>query len=157
MEKFPITKDGFDKLTRELRYCKTVERPDIIRAIVEARAHGDLSENAEYTAAKEKQSFIEARIANLQRIANLAEVIDTAALNGDIVQFGAYVTLLDYDNDEEIIYQIVGEYEADIRQKRLSILAPLALALISKKIGEIVEVEIPKGSKVYEILNIEYR
>ena len=157
MEKFPITKGGFDKLTRELRYCKTVERPDIIRAIVEARAHGDLSENAEYAAAKEKQSFIEARIANLQRIANLAEVIDTAALNGDIVQFGAYVTLSDYDNDEEIIYQIVGEYEADIRQKRLSILAPLALALISKKIGEIVEVEIPKGSKVYEILNIEYK
>ena len=155
MEKIPLTRAGFDKLDAELKLLKTVERPAIIQAIAEARALGDLSENAEYHSAKEKQSFIEGRIKELEGVLSLADVIDTARLSGPI-KFGATVALVDEDTDEERTYQIVGEYEADIENGRLNIKSPLARALIGKTVGDSVEVRTPGGERAYEILKVSY-
>ena len=156
MEKIPLTQAGFDKLDEELKHLKTVERPSIIRAIAEAREHGDLSENAEYHSAKEKQSFIEGRVKELEGAISLAEVIDPAKLSGTI-KFGATVELADEDTDEEKTYQIVGEYEADIDAGRLNIKSPLARALIGKDEGDSVEVRTPGGTRSYEVLSITYK
>jgi len=157
MEKIPVTAAGFAAMEADLKNLKTVERPNIIAAIAEARAHGDLSENAEYSAAKEKQSFIEGRIQDLEARVSRAEVIDVKALKGDKILFGATVRVVDCDTDEEGIYQIVGEYEADIKQNKLSLTAPLSRALIGKKVGDTVEVNTPKGQKAYEILKVEFK
>ena len=155
MEKIPLTRAGHSALNDELKTLKSVERPAIIRAIAEAREHGDLSENAEYHSAREKQSFIEGRIRELEGILGRAEVIDPAKLSG-AVKFGATVTLVDEETDEERTYQIVGEPEADIEAGRLNIKSPLARALIGKEPGDSVEVRTPGGEKSYEILKIAY-
>lgn len=155
MEKIPLTQAGYDALNVELKHLKSVERPAIIQAISEAREHGDLSENAEYHSAKEKQSFIEGRVKELEGAISLADVIDTAKLSGS-VKFGANVELADEDTDEEKTYMIVGEYEADIEQGKLNIKSPLARALIGKDVGDSVEVRTPGGTKSYEILSINY-
>ena len=155
MEKIPLTRPGFDKLDAELKHLKSVERPAIIRAISEAREHGDLSENAEYHSAKEKQSFIEGRVKELEGIISLANVIDLTRLSGTI-KFGANVKLLDEDTDAEQAYQIVGEYEANIEKGLLNIKSPLARALIGKDEGDSVEVRTPGGVRSYEILSISY-
>ena len=156
MEKFPITKDGFERLEFELKNLKSVERPSVIKSIAEAREHGDLSENAEYHAAKEKQSFIEGRIADLESKISRAEVINTGSLSSDKVIFGATVTLGDIDSKKNLIYQIVGTEEADVENGKISISSPLARALLGKKIDDTVEVYSPGGSKEYEIENIEF-
>lgn len=156
MEKIPLTRAGFDKLDAELKHLKSVERPAIIRAIAEAREHGDLSENAEYHSAKEKQSFIEGRVKELEGVISLADVIDPSKLSGAI-KFGAHVTLVDEDTDEEKTYQIVGEYEADIENGKLNIKSPIARALIGKEDGDSVEVRTPGGQKSYEILEIVFK
>ena len=156
MQKVPMTKKGAERLQKELKNLKVVERPAIIAAIAEARAHGDLSENAEYHAAREKHSFIEGRIQELEYAVSCAEVIDTAALKGDKVVFGATVLLMDEDTEVEQTYQIVGQYEADLEHGLISIQSPLARALIGKSVGDSVEVASPKGGKSYEILNVEY-
>lgn len=156
MQKFPMTASGLVALEDELRNLKAVERPAIIRAIAEARAHGDLSENAEYHAARERQSFIEGRIAELEEITSAAEVIDPASLSGDTVKFGATILLVDEDTDAEVSYHIVGVHEADIKQARLSVTSPLAKALISKRVGDTVAVPAPGGDRSYEILKISY-
>lgn len=155
MDKIPLTRAGHTALNDELKKLKTDERPAIIRAIAEAREHGDLSENAEYHSAREKQSFIEGRIKELEGILSLAEVIDPANLSGT-VKFSATVTIVDEDTDEEKTYQIVGEPEADIENGKLNIKSPLARALIGKEEGDSVEVRTPGGEKAYEILKIEW-
>lgn len=155
MEKIPLTKPGYDKMNEELKHLKSVERPAIIRAIAEAREHGDLSENAEYHSAKEKQSFVEGRVKELEGIISLADVIDLTRLSGTI-KFGAKVGLVDEDTDEEKTYQIVGEYEANIEAGLLNIKSPLARALIGKDEGDSVEVRTPGGVRSYEILSISY-
>lgn len=155
MEKIPMTRAGFDQLDRELRELKAVERPAVIRAIAEAREHGDLSENAEYHSAREKQSFIEGRIKELEMIISRAEVIDPARLSGS-VKFGARVTIVDEDSDEEKTFQLVGEQEADLERGLLNVRSPLARALIGKDEGDSVEVTTPGGQKSYEILSIRY-
>lgn len=155
MDKIPLTRAGFDKLDAELKHLKSVERPAIIQAIAEARALGDLSENAEYHSAKEKQSFIEGRIKELEGVLSLADVIDPTKLSGPI-KFGATVAIVDEDTDEERTYQIVGEYEADIENGRLNVKSPLARALIGKTAGDSVEVRTPGGEKSYEILTVTY-
>lgn len=156
MEKILLTRAGFDQLDDELRQLRGVERPAVIRAIAEAREHGDLSENAEYHAAREKQSFVEGRIKELEAVIGRAEVIDTAKLSGS-VKFGATVTLADEDTDEEKTYQIVGEQEASLERGLLNIRSPLARALIGKDEGDSVEVVTPGGGKSYEILSIRYQ
>lgn len=157
MEKFPITASGFIAMEIELKQLKTVERTNVIKAIAEARAHGDLSENAEYSAAREKQSFIEGRILELEgRIAG-AEVIEVHKLSGEHVKFGATVVLLDEDTEDQVTYQIVGEYEADFKLGKLSLIAPISRALIGKKKGDAVEVNTPKGSKSYEIMDVVFK
>ncbi|MGY9017896.1 MAG: transcription elongation factor GreA [Alphaproteobacteria bacterium] len=157
MDKVPMTLDGFDRLEEELKRLKSVERIAIIRAIATAREHGDLSENAEYHAAKERQSFNEGRIGEIEsRIAN-ADIIDVSKLSGKVVKFGAKVKLADDDTDEESNYQIVGEHEADIKEGRLSVTSPLARALISKTVGDAVEVVTPGGSKGYEIIGVRFK
>lgn len=156
MVKFPITKKGFDKLEQEVKSLKHVERPRIIEAIATARDFGDLSENAEYHAAREKQSFIEGRIIELEDKMARAEIIDISKLFGDSIKFGATVELIDDETEEQVIYHIVGEYEADIVKKRISIVSPIAKALIGKSIGDIVEVSTPSGSKSYEVVKVEY-
>jgi len=156
VQKFPMTAAGLVALEEELKHLKAVERPAIIRAIAEARAHGDLSENAEYHAARERQSFIEGRIAELEEITSAAEVIDPSTLTGDTVKFGAVIHLVDEDTETEVMYQIVGVHEADIKRARLSISSPLAKALISKRVGDTVSVPAPGGDKSYEILKIIY-
>lgn len=155
MEKIPLTRAGHTALDAELKQLKSVERPAVIRAIAEAREHGDLSENAEYHAAREKQSFIEGRVKELESILSLADVIDTSKLSGPI-KFGAKVTLVDEDTDEEKTYQIVGEPEADIERGLLNIKSPLARALIGKDEGDSVEVKTPGGDRSYEVLGITY-
>jgi len=155
MDKIPMTRKGHAALEAELKHLKSEERPAIIRAISEAREHGDLSENAEYHSAKEKQSFIEGRIKELEGVISLADVIDPAKMNGSI-KFGATVTLVDEDTDEEKTYQIVGEYEADIEQGLLNIKSPIARALISKEEGDSVEVRTPGGERSYEVLKVQY-
>jgi transcription elongation factor GreA len=156
MVKFPITKKGFDKLEQEIKSLKHVERPRIIEAIATARDFGDLSENAEYHAAREKQSFIEGRIIELEDKMARAEIIDISKLFGDSIKFGATVELIDDETEEQVIYHIVGEYEADIVKKRISIVSPIAKALIGKSVGDIVEVSTPNGSKSYEVVKVEY-
>lgn len=157
MSKIPMTEDGFTRLEEELKQLKTVERPAIIRAIAEAREHGDLSENAEYHAARERQSFIEGRVMELEDKISRADIIDVSKLTGKLVKFGATVTLIDEDTEEKAVYQIVGEDEADIKSRRLSITAPLARALINKTVGESVEVTTPGGSKSYEIAKVQFK
>lgn len=156
MEKIPMTRRGFIALDEELKTLKSVERPAIIVAIAEAREHGDLSENAEYHSAREKQSFIEGRIKELEAMISLAEVIDPAKLSGS-VKFGATVDLVDEDSGEEKTFQIVGESEADIEKNLLNIRSPLARALIGKDIGDSVDVVTPGGKRSYEILAIRYQ
>jgi transcription elongation factor GreA len=151
-----MTAPGLVALEDELRILKAEERPAIIRAIAEARSHGDLSENAEYHAARERQSFVEGRIAELEEITSAAEVIDPSTLSGDTVKFGANILLLDEDTEKEVKYQIVGMYEADIKQSKLSITSPLAKALIAKRVGDTVSVPAPSGDRTYEILKITY-
>jgi transcription elongation factor GreA len=151
-----MTASGLQRLEEELRTLKTQERPAIIRAIAEARSHGDLSENAEYHAARERQSFIEGRIAELEEITSSAEVIDPASLSGSHVKFGARVKLVDEETDKEATYQIVGVHEADIKAARLSISSPLAKALIGKKVGDTISVPAPGGDRSYEILEIRF-
>lgn len=155
MEKIPLTRAGHTALNDELKKLKSVERPAVIRAIAEAREHGDLSENAEYHAARERQSFIEGRVKELEGILGLAEVIDPSKLSGAI-KFGARVTVIDEDTEEEKTYQIVGEPEADIERGLLNIKSPLARALIGKEEGDSVEVRTPGGERSYEITAIEY-
>jgi transcription elongation factor GreA len=156
MEKIPMTPAGLTALEDELKLLKSVERPAVIRSIAEAREHGDLSENAEYHAARERQSFIEGRITELEDIISRAQVIDVSLLSGDTVRFGATVTLADEDSDDEAVYQIVGAHEADISAGRLSVHSPLARALIGKHIGDSVEVSSPGGSKSYEVVNVRF-
>lgn len=151
-----MTGPGLQRLEDELRKLKSEERPAIIRAIAEARSHGDLSENAEYHAARERQSFTEGRIQELEEIVSSAEVIDPASLSGDQVKFGARVKLVDEETDKEATYQIVGVYEADIKQGLLSISSPLAKSLIGKSIGDSVSVPAPGGDRTYEILEVTY-
>jgi transcription elongation factor GreA len=157
MNKIPMTADGYGRLEEELKQLKSVERPAIIRAIAEAREHGDLSENAEYHAARERQSFIEGRVLELEDKISRAEIIDVSKLSGKVIKFGATVTLIDEDTDEKSAYQIVGEDEADIKSKRLAITAPLARALVGKKVGDQVEVTTPGGSKSYEIAKVQFK
>ena len=154
--KVPMTAAGHKRLEAELKHLKSVERPGVIKAIAEARKHGDLSENAEYHAAKEKQGFIEGRIAHLEDRLSRADIIDVAALKGDTIKFGATVGLVDDDTDENITYQIVGSEESDIKAGRLSLTAPLARALIGKKVGDAVEVITPSGGKSYEVTDIKF-
>ncbi|GAA4485765.1 transcription elongation factor GreA [Gluconacetobacter asukensis] len=151
-----MTGKGLQRLEDELRKLKSEERPAVIRAIAEARSHGDLSENAEYHAARERQSFIEGRILELEEIVSSAEVIDPSTLSGDQVKFGAQVSLVDEETDKEATYQIVGVHEADIKQGLLSISSPLAKSLIGKKIGDSVSVPAPGGDRTYEILAVTY-
>lgn len=155
MEKIPLTRAGHTALDIELKQLKSIERPAVIRAIAEAREHGDLSENAEYHAAREKQSFIEGRVKELEGILSLAEIIDVASLSGTI-KFGATVTIVDEDTDEEKTYQIVGEPEADIESGKLNLKSPLARSLIGKEEGDSIEVRTPGGEKGYEILTIKF-
>ena len=155
MEKIPLTLQGHETLNEELKLLKSRERPQVIKAIAEAREHGDLSENAEYHAAREKQSFIEGRIKELEGIISLAEVIDPKKLSGS-VKFSATVTIVDEDTEEESTYQIVGEPEADIEKNKLNVRSPLARALIGKEPGDSIEVKSPGGTKNYEILSIHY-
>jgi len=157
MQKVPMTTGGFNSLQEELKTLKTTERPAVIKAIAEAREHGDLSENAEYHAARDRQSFIEGRIAEIEDKISRAEVIDVALLSGKTVQFGATVTIADEDTDEETTYQIVGEHEADISAGRLSVAAPIARALIGKTVGDAVEVITPRGQKDYEIVKVKFK
>ena len=157
MSKIPMTETGLSRLQDELKRLKAEERPAVIRASAEARAHGDLSENAEYHAAKERQAMVEARIAELEDKLSRIEVIDISKLSGTDVKFGATVKLVDEETEEETVYQIVGAEESDIKSKLLSIDAPLARALIGKAQGETVEVRTPKGHRSYEIIEVSYK
>ncbi len=157
MDQVPITKSGFEKLNAELHELKTVKRPEVIQDIATAREYGDLSENAEYHAAKEQQSFIEGRIQELEFVLGKAQVIDPSELSGDTVKFGATVTIVDEETDEEKTFQIVGDYESDTDKGKISISAPIARALIGKSEGDSISVRTPKGECDYEILNIEFK
>ena len=156
MDKIPITNIGFEKLEEELKILKSVERPTVIKSIAEAREHGDLSENAEYHAAKEKQSFIEGRIADLENKISRAEVIITKKLKSNKIIFGATVTLGEVGKKKQLVYQIVGTEEADVESGKISISSPLARALLGKKVDDSIEVNSPGGSKEYEVENIEF-
>ena len=156
MEKAPMTEGSYQKLDEEIKLLKGPERQRIIKAIAEAREHGDLSENAEYHAAKEQQSHNEGRILELEDMLNRAEIIDISSLSGDSVKFGATVSLVDEDTDEEMTYQIVGDYEANVEEGRISISSPIARGLIGKETGDSVEVRTPGGSKFYEILDVKF-
>ena len=151
-----MTRAGFARLEEELKRLKGVERPAVIRLLEEARAHGDLSENAEYHAAKERQAFIENRVAELNSKVSRAQIIDTSTISGKTVKFGATVTVVEEDDDSEMKFQIVGEDEADIKKNRLSVGSPLARALIGKKVGDEVEVATPSGGKFFELLKVQY-
>jgi transcription elongation factor GreA len=157
MDKIPMTAAGYTVLENELKHCQQVERPRIIQQITDARSHGDLSENAEYHAAKELQSINEGRIAELEDKLARAEVIDVSKLSGDTIKFGATVTLVDEDTDKKMVWQIVGEPEADAKKGRISITSPLARALVGKKKGAQVEVVTPGGAKAYEVMKVEWR
>lgn len=157
MDTFPVTKQGYGILEEELKDLKSVKRPAVIEAIAVARAHGDLSENAEYSAAREQQSFIEGRIMELEAVISKAQIIDPTTLNGKSIKFGATVTLVDEDSDEEATYQIVGDYESDTESGKISISAPLARGLIGKSEGDSVKIRTPKGQKSYEILDVKYK
>ncbi len=155
--KIPITLTGFNQLQKEIKVLKSVDRPAIIQAISEAREHGDLSENAEYHAARERQSFIEGRLSDLEGKLSRIDVIDPSKMSGNIVRFGATVKIVDEDSEDEHTYQIVGEYEANFENNKLAFTAPLSRALIGKTIGDTAEVKTPKGIKTYEVLNVSYK
>lgn len=156
MQKIPMTAEGHRALDDELRHLKSVERPAVIQAISEARDHGDLSENAEYHAAKDRQGWIEGRVQELEDKLARAQVIDTTKLSGDTVKFGATVTVVDEDTDAEATYKIVGDDEADVKSGKISISSPIARALINKETGDVVEVTAPGGVKTYEILKVQW-
>jgi len=156
MGSFPITKDGYQKVLEEVKHLKKIERPEIIEKIAEARSHGDLKENAEYHAARERQSFIEGRIGYLDGVIADADIIDLSKLGGDKIVFGATVTLLDLDSDEEIQYKLVGEIESDPRNGLISVATPIARSLIGKSVGDDVKVVIPSGTREYEIIEVQY-
>jgi transcription elongation factor GreA len=156
MEKIPMTAAGYKSLEDEINQLKNVDRHEIIKAIAEARAHGDLSENAEYHAAKERQGFIEGRVMELEDMLGRAEIIDVSKLSGSTVKFGATVTLVDEDTDQKKKYQIVGDHESDAKKGRISISSPIARALIGKTKGDSVEVAAPGGARSYEILKVEF-
>jgi transcription elongation factor GreA len=157
MDKVPMTANGHQSMLDEIKHLKSVERPRIIKLITEARAHGDLSENAEYHAAKDQQGWVEARVAELEDKVSRAEVIDVSKLSGDTVKFGAFVTLVDEDSEDESVYQIVGEFEADVKKGKISVTSPIARAIIGKRKGDSVEVMTPGGGKSYEIVKIKYK
>ena len=152
-----MTPEGHEALQEELKNLKTVERPTIVKAIAAAREHGDLSENAEYHAARERQSFVEGRIGELEDTTKRAEIIDTTKLKGKIVRFGAKVKLADEETDEENTYQLVGEFEADIEKRKISIMSPLGKALIGREIGDSVEVTTPNGVRYFEVVSVRFR
>ena len=156
MDKVPMTANGHQAMLEEIKHLKSVERPRIIKLITEARAHGDLSENAEYHAAKDQQGWLEARVAELEDKVSRAEVIDVTKLSGDTVKFGAFITLVDEDTDDQSVYQIVGEFEADVKKGKISVTSPIARAIIGKKKGDSVEVTTPGGGKSYEILKVKW-
>ena len=156
MEKVPMTSAGHAAMIDEVKQLKSVERPRIIKAIEEARSHGDLSENAEYHAAKEQQGWAEARVAELEDKLSRAEIIDISKLSGDTVMFGAQVTLIDEETDGKTSYQIVGEFEADVKKGKISVSSPIARAIIGKKMGDSVEVNTPGGGKSYEIAKVTW-
>ncbi|WP_297516182.1 transcription elongation factor GreA [uncultured Caulobacter sp.] len=156
MEKVPMTVGGYQTLDEELKRLKTVERPSVIAAIAEARSHGDLSENAEYHAAKERQGWIEGQIAEIEDKIARAQVIDVSKLSGKQIKFGATVSVIDEDTEEEARYQIVGDHEADVKSGRISLSSPLSRAMIGKEVGEVVEVNTPGGVKAYEITKVEW-
>jgi transcription elongation factor GreA len=155
-QRMPITKQGLAQMEEELKHLKSVARPEVIRAISQAREHGDLSENAEYHAARERQSFIEGRLAELEDKIARSEVIDVSALSGKTVKFGATVTIVDEDTDEKLTYQLVGEVESDVKAGRLAVNSPLGRSLIGKSVGDSVDVATPKGDKSYEILKVKF-
>ena len=157
MEKAPMTLEGYSSLEAELKRLKTNERPDVIKAIAVAREHGDLSENAEYHAARERQAFIEGRVGTIEDLLSRAEVIDVTSIKGKIIKFGATVRVADEDTDEKTTYQIVGEHEADIKSSKLSITSPMARAMIGKTVGDSVEVTTPGGTRSYEIITVKYK
>jgi len=157
MDKIPMTQEGHAALQEELRNLKQVERPAIVKAIAAAREHGDLSENAEYHAARERQSFIEGRIGELEDATKRAEVIDTSKLKGSTVRFGATVKLADEETEEEISYQLVGEFEADIQARKISIQSPLGKALIGREVGDSVEVTTPNGVRYFEVVAVRFK
>jgi len=157
MDKVPMTAEGFTALEAEIKHLKAVERPRIIKAIAEARSHGDLSENAEYHAAKEQQGITEARVADLEDKLSRADIIDVSKLKGDRVMFGATVTLLDEDTEEKVKYRIVGELEANVKQGKISITSPIARALLGKRKRDVVEVSTPGGGKSYEVLRVSFK
>ncbi len=156
MEKVPMTAGGYQAMIDEVKHLKSVERPRIIRAIEEARAHGDLSENAEYHAAKEAQGWNETRVSELEDKISRADIIDISKLSGDTVKFGAKITLIDEETDVKVVYQIVGDSEADVKKGRISISSPIARAVIGKKQGDSVEVATPGGGKSYEIARVAW-
>ena len=156
MDKIPMTREGLKTLEEELKRLKTEDRPAVIQAIATAREHGDLSENAEYDAAREKQGFIEGRVAELEAVISRAEVIDPSGMTGDTVRFGATVVLADDDTGKEVTYRIVGEHEADLEKGKISITSPLARALVGKSVDDSVEVTTPGGSKGYEICEVSF-
>ncbi len=156
MEKVPMTASGHEALESELKQLKTIDRPETIRMIASAREHGDLSENAEYHAAKERQSFIETRVMQLEDLISRSQVIDPATLDGDTVKFGATVRVVDEDTEEESQYQIVGDHEADVKEGRIAISSPIARALIGKETGDSVDVNTPGGGRSYEILQVKF-
>jgi len=156
VKRFPISKEGMNKLELELKNLKNVERVNVIKSIAAARAHGDLSENAEYHTAKEKQGFIEGKICELEDKISRAEIIDISQVRGEQVKYGASIKLLDEDTNNEIIYKIVSEYEADVSNGMISIISPLAKALIGKKVDESLEFNTPKGIRYYKILSVDY-
>ncbi|MFC4724881.1 transcription elongation factor GreA [Glycocaulis abyssi] len=157
MQKIPMTAEGHRALDDELKHLKSVERPAVIQAISEARDHGDLSENAEYHAAKERQSWIEGRVVELEDKLARAQIIDVSRMSGDQVKFGATVTLIDEDTEAEATYKIVGDDEADVKSGKISVSSPIARSLINKETGDVVEVNAPGGLKTYEILKVEWK
>lgn len=157
MEKFPMTVAGYEQLEADLKKLKNEERPAVIQAIAEARAHGDLSENAEYHAAKERQGWIESQIVDLEDKFTRAQVIDVTTLDGDGVKFGATVTLIDEDTEEKKVWQIVGDLEADVKAKKISVSSPIARAVIGKSQGDSVEVSAPGGARTFEIAKVQYK
>ena len=154
MDKIPMTREGLSALEQELKTLRSVDRPAVIAAIAEARAHGDLSENAEYHAARERQSFIEGRLQELEAVISKAEIIDVQSLSGDVVRFGATVVIVDEEDDEEMKFQIVGPYESDADNGKISITAPIARAMIGKSVGDVIEVATPKGRRHYDVLMV---
>ena len=156
MTKEPITLDGYERLKQEIQRLKTVERPAAIKAIAAARAHGDLKENAEYHAAREEQGLLEARIADLEHTLALAHVIDHKTIKSDTIAFGATITVLDLQTDAKKTYQIVGKFESDVKVGKIPIASPIARALIGKKIGDEVTIQVPKGTQEFEVLKVEY-